>query len=47
MSQNNPKLIRPEKELKSFIKLYLKSGDKRNVQIPICDIAYYDDKLRE
>ncbi len=41
----NPRLMRPEKELKGFKKVFLKPGDKQTVSIPLAKsaFAYYDD----
>ena len=43
--QENPALMRPEKELKGFKKLFLKPGEKQTVSIPLKKSAfeYYDD----
>lgn len=45
-SQNKPSLYRPAKELKGFKKVFLKSGESKNVEIivPVTDLAYFDDK---
>jgi beta-glucosidase len=44
----NPRLTRPEKELKGFRKVFLKPGDKRTVSIPLVKSAfeYYDDSRK-
>ena len=43
--QKNPALMRPEKELKGFEKVFLKPGEKQTVTIPLKKSAfeYYDD----
>ncbi|HEY5346256.1 MAG TPA: glycoside hydrolase family 3 C-terminal domain-containing protein, partial [Verrucomicrobiae bacterium] len=43
--QKNPTLMRPEKELKGFKKVFLKPGEKQTVSIPLKQAAfeYYDD----
>ena len=43
--QKNPALMRPEKELKGFKKVFLKAGEKQTVSIPLKQAAfeYYDD----
>jgi len=43
--QRNPALLRPEKELKGFKKVFLKPGEKQVVSIPLKKAAfeYYDD----
>jgi beta-glucosidase len=43
--QKNPALLRPEKELKGFQKVFLKPGEKQMVSIPLKQAAfeYYDD----
>jgi beta-glucosidase len=42
--QNDPRLTRPEKELKAFQKVFLKPGEKCTVSIPLDQgaFAYYD-----
>jgi beta-glucosidase len=42
--QDKPSLTRPEKELKGFQKVFLKSGEKKTVSIPLDRnaFAYYD-----
>jgi len=42
--ENNPRLPRPEKELKGFKKVFLKPGVKQTVSIPLTPgaFAYYD-----
>lgn len=49
VSQKNPRLLRPEKELKAFCKAELAPGERRqvSVKIPVAELAYYDDKLHE
>jgi beta-glucosidase len=43
--EKNPRLPRPEKELKGFKKVLLKPGEKQTVSIPLSNaaFAYYDD----
>ena len=43
--QKNPALMRPEKELKGFKKVFLQPGEKQTVSIPLKKAAfeYYDD----
>ena len=43
--QKNPALMRPEKELKGFKKVFLQPGEKQTVSIPLKKSAfeYYDD----
>jgi len=43
--QKNPALMRPEKELKGFKKVFLQPGEKQTVSIPLNKAAfeYYDD----
>jgi len=43
--QDNPSLVRPEKELKGFKKVLLQPGEKRTVSIPLtkASFSYYDD----
>jgi len=43
--QKNPALMRPEKELKGFRKVFLKPGEKQSISIPLdkAAFAYYDD----
>lgn len=47
ISQKNPKLLRPAKELKGFTKVFLKAGETKNVELvlKISDLAYYDDRI--
>ena len=42
--ENNPRLARPEKELKGFKKVFLKPGEKQTVSISLTRgaFAYYD-----
>ena len=49
ISQKNPKLLRPAKELKGFTKVFLKAGEIKDVEltVKITDLAYYDDQLRK
>jgi beta-glucosidase len=43
--EKNPNLLRPEKELKGFKKVFLKPGEKQTISIPLDKAAfsYYDD----
>lgn len=47
-SQKKPRLPRPAKELKGFCKTTLQPGESRvvSVEIPVADLAYYDDTLQ-
>ena len=42
-------VTKPPKELKAFEKIYLRAGESENVQleIPLCDIAYYNMSLHD
>ena len=40
VSAKNPKIYRPTKELKGFIKVFLKAGESREVKIPLDDKAF-------
>jgi beta-glucosidase len=44
VSKSNSKVIRAEKELKGFAKIFVKSGDSNTVTImvPVKELAYYD-----
>lgn len=46
ISQKNPTLLRPAKELKGFTKVFLKAGETKSVELimKISDLAYYDDQ---
>ncbi|HEU6447318.1 MAG TPA: glycoside hydrolase family 3 C-terminal domain-containing protein [Verrucomicrobiae bacterium] len=46
--EKNPRLMRPEKELKGFKKVFLKPGEKQTVSIPLNKSAfsYYDDEKK-
>ena len=46
--ENNPRLPRPEKELKGFKKVFLQPGEKQIVSIPLTGsaFAYYDPALK-
>lgn len=46
VSQENPSLPRPVKELKGFQKVFLREGEKKCVtlEIPVRDFAFYDDR---
>lgn len=41
-------VVRPVKELKSFKKVYLKPGEKRNVRftLPICSLAFWNSDMK-
>jgi len=45
VSENNPKILRPKKELKGFKKVTLKPGEQQTVifQISAKDLAYWDE----
>lgn len=49
VSQKNPSVMRPVKELKGFGKVYVKSGEKSRVEveIPVSSLAFYDDAARQ
>lgn len=49
VSQKNPSVMRPVKELKGFGKVYVKSGEKGKVEveIPVSSLAFYDDAARQ
>lgn len=49
VSQENPSLMRPAKELKAFDKIFLKAGERKNVKIavPVESLAFFDDKQHE
>ena len=49
VSQNNPSLLRPAKELKAFKKVNLNAGDMTLVELelPISSIAFYNDKKQK
>jgi beta-glucosidase len=46
VTQKNAPVLRPAKELKGFIKVYLKPGEKKTITIPVKvkDIGYWDEK---
>jgi beta-glucosidase len=46
--QTKPSLMRPEKELKGFQKVFLKPGEKKTVAIPLnaAAFAFYDDNKK-
>ncbi len=46
ISENNPTVLRPKKELKAFKKVFLKAGDKTTVSFEVnySDLAYWNDK---
>ena len=46
VSQSNPLLERPVKELKAFKKIFLDAGERKvvSLSIPVKELAYYDDK---
>jgi len=49
VSQNNPSLVRPAKELKGFQKVFLKAGESTTVEIaiPVKDLAFFNDKIHQ
>jgi beta-glucosidase len=49
VTQNNPSLVRPIKELKGFQKIFLKAGESKTteISIPVKTIAFFDDKAHE
>ncbi|WP_347026793.1 glycoside hydrolase family 3 C-terminal domain-containing protein [Bacteroides ovatus] len=49
VSQHHPSMPRPLKELKAFKKIYLKPGKSQvvNLNIPVKELAFYDDKKQE
>jgi beta-glucosidase len=46
VSENNPTVLRPKKELKAFKKVHLEAGDKTTVTFELkhSDLAYWNDK---
>jgi beta-glucosidase len=48
-SQPKASVLRPEKELKAFKKVFLKAGETKNVELQIetNDLAFYKDKTKE
>ncbi len=46
VSQKNPSLPRPVKELKGFRKFFLRKGEKKwvTLEVPVQDFAFYDDR---
>jgi beta-glucosidase len=46
VTQSNPAVMRPVKELKGFKKVFLKPGETKTVTIPVKvqDMAYWDEK---
>ncbi|HLN71970.1 MAG TPA: fibronectin type III-like domain-contianing protein, partial [Prolixibacteraceae bacterium] len=46
ITQKNAPVLRPEKELKGFQKVFLKAGESKTATISfkVSDMAYYDDK---
>jgi beta-glucosidase len=49
VSQNKPSLVRPQKELKAFTKVFLRAGEEKMVKlsVKVSDFAYYNDKLQQ
>lgn len=49
VSQKNPSLQRPNKELKGFTKTFLKAGESKTmtVEIPVESLAFYNDQLQQ
>ena len=49
VSQKNPSVMRPAKELKAFQKVFLKAGEQKMVQlkIPASSLAFYDDTTKQ
>lgn len=49
VSQNKPSLVRPQKELKAFTKVFLRAGEEKLVKlsVKVSDFAYYNDKLQQ
>lgn len=49
VSQSNPLLERPVKELKAFKKVFLDAGERKvvSLSIPVKELAYYDDKKQD
>ena len=47
--QNKPSLPRPVKELKAFKKIFLRAGESQSleIEIPVKDLAFFDDKKHE
>ena len=45
VSQSNPSVVRPMKELKAFRKIFLKANETKTVEIPVkvSDLAFFDE----
>lgn len=48
-AENNPRVLRPVKELAGFQKVYLQPGESKKVEVEIFrdSLKYYDDKMRQ
>ena len=46
VSENNPTVLRPKKELKAFKKVYLEPGKQTTVELELkhSDLAFWNDK---
>ena len=46
VSENNPTVLRPKKELKAFKKVHLAPGEKTTVtfEVKLSDLAFWSDK---
>lgn len=46
ISENNPTVLRPKKELKHYEKIWLKAGDKKTIDFELSwqDLAFWNDK---
>jgi beta-glucosidase len=46
VSENNPTVLRPKKELKAFKKVYIEAGKSANVtfELKLSDLAFWNDK---
>ncbi len=47
--QENPSVLRPEKELRSFLKVFLKAGETKEVllTVNVSDFAFFDEKSND
>lgn len=49
LKENQPSVLRPEKELKRFKKIFLNSGENQTVEFEITpeDLAFWDDETHD
>ena len=49
LKENQPSVLRPEKELKRFKKIFLNSGENQTVEFEITpeDLAFWDDEMHD